>query len=116
MSAGDVVVANAPFVTTLRSRPGTIRMGGSDTEAITVRVEMPEVWDVVRVETSPDESVATLKAAALAELYPRARFPEDFVIKLRGIEVTNENLSVAQVGALNGSIFLVTYRRRRPVR
>ena len=116
MSTGQVVATPAPFVTTLRSRPGTIRLGSSDGDVITVRVEMPEVWDVVRIETAADETVATLKAAALAELYPRARFPEDFVIKLRGIEVTNENLSVAQVGALNGSIFLVTYRRRRPVR
>lgn len=106
----------APFVTTLRSRPGVIRLGAPDVEAITLRVEMPEVWDVVRIETPPDESVANVKASALAELFPKARYPEDFVMKLHGFEVTNENLGVAEAGARDGSIFLLMYRRRRPVK
>lgn len=116
MSAAEITAPKAPFVTTLRSRPGVIRLGAPTDEVITVRVEMPEVWDVVRIETPPGEPVESVKVSALAALYPKARFPEDFVIKLRGIEVTNEKLSVADAGALDGSIFLLTYRRRRPVR
>ena len=42
--------------------------------------------------------------------------PGDFVLKLRGFEVLNEEVSLAEAGAVEGSIFLVTYRRRRPVR
>ncbi|MHB1224596.1 MAG: hypothetical protein ACYC2G_11235 [Gemmatimonadaceae bacterium] len=82
----------------------------------TVRVEMPDIWDVVRVELPPTESVHALKVRALEALLPRAEFPEEFVMKLRGWEVTDEHASVAAAGALDGSIFLVTHRRRRPVR
>ena len=39
-----------------------------------------------------------------------------FVVKLNGFEVLDENVSVADSGATNGSTFLVSYRRRRPVR
>ena len=42
--------------------------------------------------------------------------PDEFVLKLRGFEVLNEDVSLAEAGAIEGSIFLVTYRRRRPVR
>jgi hypothetical protein len=34
----------------------------------------------------------------------------------RGWEVLDEGQSIADVGALDGSIFLLTNRRRRPVR
>jgi hypothetical protein len=49
-------------------------------------------------------------------LYPDAAFHEDFVTKLNGVVVTDENASLAEAGATDGSIFLVQYRRRRPVR
>ena len=38
-----------PFVAQLRTRGDTIELASPDGPAITVRVEMPEVWDVVRV-------------------------------------------------------------------
>ena len=38
-----------PFVAQLRSRPGVLRVGAAGEPTITVRVQMPEVWDVVRV-------------------------------------------------------------------
>ena len=40
----------------------------------------------------------------------------DYVVKLRGHEVLDERRSIAEVGARDGSTFLVTNRRRRPVR
>ena len=105
-----------PFVAGVRSRPGVIRLGARHESVITVRVQMPEVWDVVRVETPPSEPVITLKLRALEALYGSADSPEDFVLKLNGFEVLDENASVAEVGARNGSIFLLTHRHRRPVR
>jgi hypothetical protein len=42
--------------------------------------------------------------------------PEEFVMKLRGWEVLDESASLTDAGAIDGSIFLLTYRRRRPVR
>jgi hypothetical protein len=106
-------------------------MAPAGANAITVRVEMPEVWDVVQIAVSPDESVHAVKARALAALYPIAEshstlpygavahgvlFQGAFVMKLRGFEVIDENVSLDTVGAVDGSIFLLTHRRRRPVR
>jgi hypothetical protein len=107
---------SAPFVTQLRARGDVIRMAPAGAPAITVRVEMPEVWDVVRIVVSPDTPVAVLKMRALAALYTENEAPDAFVMKLRGFEVLDESASVAATGAVDGSIFLLTYRRRRPVR
>ncbi|HJU89218.1 MAG TPA: hypothetical protein VJ672_07500 [Gemmatimonadaceae bacterium] len=104
-----------PFVASLRARPGTIRIGSADSKALMIRVEVPEVWDVVRIETSPNESVRAVKNAALQELLPRAD-QREYVMKLRGYEVLEESGSLEDVGAVDGSIFLLTSRRRRPVR
>jgi hypothetical protein len=92
-----------------------VRLGADGQPRITVRVQLLEAWDVVRVETPPSERVGTLKAAALAALQPNGDPPDVFVLKLNGFEVLDENVSVADTGARNGSTFLVTYRRRRPV-
>ncbi|MEO7647162.1 MAG: hypothetical protein ABIV11_02830, partial [Gemmatimonadaceae bacterium] len=89
----------APFVVQLRSRPGVsvLAQRGDDTgaETLHLRVEMPEVWDVARIDASPGEPVLAVKVHALAALYPKARSHEDFVIKLRGIEIFDESASVA---------------------
>lgn len=107
---------SAPFVTQLRTRGGAIQMAAPGTEAITVRVEMPEVWDVVRVVASPGEPVLGVKVRALAALFPNGEFHDEFVMKLRGFEVLDENASLSSIGAVDGSIFLLTHRRRRAVR
>lgn len=106
---------SAPFVSGLRARRDTIHVGKTDGRALTLRVEVPEVWDVVRVSTAPDTTVEDLKAASLRALNPRAN-PDAYVIKLRGFEVLDERTSVEDAGAIDGSIFLLTHRRRRPVR
>jgi len=108
---------SVPFVSTLRARPGEIRIapdGAAD--ALTVRVQMPEVWDVVRVVLPAAEPVLSLKLRALEALYPEATAHEQFVLKLGGFEVLDETQSVADAGAVSGSTFLLTHRRRRPVR
>jgi hypothetical protein len=106
----------APFVAQLRARPGVISLGSPDGKRITLRVQMPEVWDAVRVETPLTESVGAVKAEALAALYPEGEPAHAFVLKLNGFEVLDESVSVADAGAQDGSTFLLTYRRRRPVR
>ena len=116
---GDAVArraVNAPFVASMRARPETVAVGGGGPGAWMVRAQMPEVWDMVRFEITPNTPVLTLKQAALAELKPDYGELDDFVVKLNGIEVLDEELSIADAGALNGSTFLITYRRRRPVR
>lgn len=106
-----------PFVAQLRTRGDSIELAAPGSPAITVRVEMPEVWDVVRVNASPDERVLTVKRRALERLYPGSELhDDDYVLKLNGWEVLDESASLAASGAVDGSIFLVTGRLRRPVR
>ena len=107
---------SAPFTAQLRARPLTIEIGPSDAPRWTVRVQVAEAWDAVRVAAPPTTSVLDVKRHALEVLLPDAAYADDFVVKLRGIEVVDEGASLADAGAADGSIFLVMYRRRRPVR
>ena len=109
---------NAPWVAALRARPGTLVAGDASAAGPrwTVRVEVPEVWDTVRVSAPPAEPVLAVKVLALAALMPDAAFHDDFVVKLNGAEVRDENAALERAGARDGSIFVVTARRRRPVR
>ena len=111
------MTAEEPFVAQLRTRGNTIELAQPNGPGITLRVEMPEVWDVVRVHASPDARAITVKRRALEALMPGAELhDEDYVLKLNGWEVLDESASLAATGAVEGSIFLVTGRRRRPVR
>jgi hypothetical protein len=109
-------LAKAPFAASLRARPETIQVGGGGSGSWMVRAQLPEVWDMVRLEIAPTASVRTLKQHALAQLKPDAESLDEFVTKLNGIEVLDEDVSLADAGARSGSTFLITYRRRRPVR
>jgi hypothetical protein len=105
-----------PFVASLgRSQRTPIAVGAPGADALTIRVEVPERWDVALLSTSPTASVADVKRTALGEVSPGDDASE-YVIKLRGFEVYDENVTVAAAGARDGSIFLLTHRRRRPVR
>jgi hypothetical protein len=106
----------SPFVASLRARPSTIQIAPEGTDSITIRVEMPEVWDVVRVVALPSQSVVEVKLRAIEALFPETEFHEELVLKLRGWEILDENVSLADAGVVDGSILLMTYRRRRPVR
>ena len=105
-----------PFTAQLRSRPEVLRLGTGNEPVITVRVQVPEVWDTLRVEAPADTPVVVLKSRALEILMSDAPHHEGFVTKLAGWEVLDESVSLAEAGAKPGSIFLVTSRRRHPVR
>jgi hypothetical protein len=105
-----------PFVAQLRARGDALHLAPAGAATITVRVEMPEVWDTVKAIVSPVQTARELKLRALDALYPMNESSEEFVLKLRGWEVLNENATLTDVGARDGSIFLLTHRRRRPVR
>ena len=106
----------ARFVNQIRARGDVIQLAAHEATDITVRVEMPEKWDTVKVAVSPTASARAMKVAALAALFPSSEAPEAFVLKFRGWEVLDEDASLTDVGAVNGSIFLLTHRRRQPVR
>lgn len=109
--------AARPVVAELRARPGTLVVGGADAgPRWTMRVEVPEVWDVVRLDASSATSVLEVKRAALDVLLSGTAMVDEYVVKLNGAAVLDERASVAAVGAVDGSIFLITHRRRRAVR
>jgi hypothetical protein len=102
-------------VAQLRARPETIRLGTAGDPVITVRVQVPETWDTVRIDAPADTPVLLVKERALETLVPGASQAE-WVTKLRGFEVLDETASLSSAGVVNGSTLLVTSRRRRPVR
>ena len=104
---------NAPFVTTLRSRPSTIQLAPVGGDAITIRVEMPEVWDVVAMLVAPTVPVIVVKQRALEALFPEAEMHQDFVVKLRGWEVLDESESLTDAGDVSGAESIRRERRRR---
>jgi hypothetical protein len=107
---------SAAFVANVRARPETVRLAPEGAPTMTLRVQMPEAWDVVRFAVAPTTPALELKLRALEELAPGARDPEDFVLKLRGWEVLDERAALSDIGVQNGSILLLTNRRKRPVR
>jgi len=105
------------FVTSLRTRPRTLRLAGEHaTDAWTVRIQSAEAWDAVRMDVLPSSPVRDVKQAAMAELLPDVEDIGEYVVKLRGFELSNEDRSLQSVGALDGSTLLIMSRRRRPVR
>ena len=108
--------APVPFVTAVRSRPGIVQLGSEGGARVTVRVTLLEQWDTVAFSVATTAPVSDLKRAALAEFRLPQAVPADFVMKLRGWDVLGESSSIAESGARDGSTFLLTYRRRRPVR
>lgn len=106
---------SVPFVQSVRARQEPVRVGGSDGRQLNLRVEIPELWDVVQVLAPETAPVLMVKVAALGALLPTAE-EQGYVMKLRGWEVLDEGQSLGDVGAIDGSIFLLSHRRRRPVR
>lgn len=102
------------FVTRLRAARPPIIMSGSG--ALTLRVQMADLWETVRVVTDPDTSVMDVKQRVVLEFFPTHGFLDEFVLKLRGWEMLDERQSLSKAGVIDGSILLLAYRRRRPVR
>lgn len=108
---------SATFANSLRARRGVISIGEpSPSSMVSFRVQAQEVWDMVRIDAAPSESVRTAKMYALNTLIPDALFPDEFSVKLDGCEIFDESKSLKEAGVLDGSTLLVARRRRRPVR
>lgn len=81
-----------------------------------IRVQVMDLWDSVRVDAPPTETVLSVKRTALAALYPDGADPDELVVRLHGYEILDEAQSLAAAGVRDGSILLLVARRRRPVR
>jgi hypothetical protein len=80
-----------------------------------LRAQVLEAWDAIRIDADPLASVRSLKELALRELYPDMRHDDEYVVKLHGFEILDEDAPISSTVARNGSTFLITDRRRRPV-
>jgi hypothetical protein len=107
---------NAAFTTTLRTNPGSLRLGTGNEPLLAFRVQVLDAWETVRVEAPADTPVSVVKERVLAQVMPADEDPDEYLVKLAGWEVLDENQAIAATGATTGSIFLVSGRRRRPVR
>ncbi|MEO7503260.1 MAG: hypothetical protein ABIW94_11535 [Gemmatimonadaceae bacterium] len=109
-------MTSAPFVTGLRTNGTVIKLASGDEPVLHIRVQVMDLWDSVRVDAPPTETVLAVKRAALAALYPDGADPNDLVVRLHGYEILDEAQSLSEVGLRDGSILLLVARRRRPVR
>jgi hypothetical protein len=108
------MTAPLPFVAGLRTHGAPFTLGPASDRALHLRAQVLEAWDAIRIDADPEASVTSFKELAMRELAPEARV-DDYVVKLHGFEVLDEDAPISSTAAKNGSIFLITDRRRRPV-
>jgi hypothetical protein len=104
-----------PFVSALRTRGAPFKLGAQSTAVLHLRAQVLEAWDAIRIDADPEASVRSLKELAMRELAPDVGNIADYVVKLHGFEILDEAAPISSTIARNGSIFLITDRRRRPV-
>lgn len=106
---------SAPFVSGIRTRGAALKLGTGAGPTLHLRVQLLEAWDAIRVEADPARTVGDLKRLAFGALLPGAPDATEYVVKLNGFEILDEDAPLSSTGARNGSTFLVSDRRRRPV-
>jgi hypothetical protein len=109
------MTAPRPFVNGLRTQGHAFKLGAPSGTVLQVRAQVLEAWDAIRIDADPSASVKSLKQLALRELYHDSKDEREYVVKLHGFEVLDEDASLSSTAAKDGSIFLITDRRRRPV-
>lgn len=82
----------------------------------TIKVTLADTWQPVTMDVTPDETVAGLKARALASEHLPADRVDRYEVKFGGGRVKDESRTVASLGVTDGSAFIILSRRRRPVR
>jgi hypothetical protein len=85
-------------------------------QGITIRVWVVPVWDAVRLEVTPDWTVAQLKDEALARATGKTIDPAAYLVKYRGAPLLDETQTLGALQLAEGAPFIVLPRRRQPVR
>ncbi len=84
--------------------------------ALTVRVWVTDVWDVVALSATPEWTVARLKVDALAIATGRDVDASRYQVKFRGALVLDEATTLGALGVPDLAPFIVLPARRRPAR
>jgi hypothetical protein len=109
-------VTVSQVVSTLRARSDTIRLVPPGAPGITIRAQVAEAWDAVRLEVSAAATVSTVKHHALLVIDPGGEAADCYAVKFKGIEVLDEDMTLADAGVVDGSTLLLLLRHRRAVR
>ena len=83
----------------------------------TIRVSVPDVWEVVDIPLNPDRTIEDLKTEALQRTLgrtPRAD-PAKYIVKYRGALVSDERITVGALHLSDRASLIVLPARRRPV-
>jgi hypothetical protein len=85
--------------------------------ASSVRVWVPDVWEVVELAANPGLTVAQLKTSALEQtIGPGARAnPAEYVVKYRGALVADEQQTLGALNVPDKAPLIVLPAHRRPV-
>lgn len=83
---------------------------------LTVRVWVPDVWDIVALAVTPDWTVARLKREALTLATGRDVDPSAYLMKFRGAALLDESVTLADLAPPDQAPFVVLPARRWPVR
>ena len=82
----------------------------------TVRVWVPDVWEVVELPLTPETTISQLKANALATaMGARSANPANYLVKYRGALVTDEAQTLGSMQLPDRAPLIVLPARRRPV-
>ena len=82
---------------------------------VTLRVRLHEAWDDINIAVPPQTTVGELKRQVLT-IAGDATPPGEFAVKFRGVELRDEQQSVADARIPDGAALIVLRRRRRAVR
>jgi hypothetical protein len=83
---------------------------------LTLKVTVGDTWMPLHLAAKPDETVAAVKARALASLKIDPARADGYEVKLGGARIRDEARTLSACGIKDGSAMIVLARRRRPVR
>ena len=83
---------------------------------LTVRVWVPDVWDIVDLPVTPDHTVARMKSEALRRAVGGQADPAQFIVKYRGALVLDESRPLAALNLPDHAPMIILPARRRPVK
>ncbi|UCG85121.1 MAG: hypothetical protein JSW71_14415 [Gemmatimonadota bacterium] len=81
-----------------------------------LKVWIEDVWDTVPVPAAPDWPVGRVKEEALRTGVGGGIDPARYAVKFRGALVTDERVSLAELGVPPMAVLAVLAAARRPVR
>ncbi|MGD2134910.1 MAG: hypothetical protein PVF27_02070 [Gemmatimonadales bacterium] len=86
------------------------------TSELTVRVWVPEVWDIVELAATPDWTITRLKQAALDAATGRTLDGNRYLVKYKGAPMLDEQRTLGELEIRSGAPFIVLPARRKPLR